>query len=184
MKKIYSYILFSLMVIAQIAVAGQMVYKYESTIASDNVYKFKTVPVDPNDPFRGKYISLRYAINSFPTTDDDWEYGQKAFVYVSKDEHGFAQLETVSKTKLLNSEFDYIEVVGLNYYSGRIHFELPFDRYYMEESKAYDAEVLAREVQRSDNPANIYAEVHIENGTHVLTDIVVNGVSIKDAVVE
>ncbi|WP_082106828.1 GDYXXLXY domain-containing protein [Kordia zhangzhouensis] len=182
MKKTYIYLLFSIMVIAQIAVAGQIVYKYERTIASNNMYKFKTAPIDPNDPFRGKYIALRYEINSFATTDDDWEYDQKAYVYISKDEDGFAVLETVSKTLLPNTDFDYIEVDNLNYYSGKVHFELPFNRYYMEESKAYDAETLAREAQRGDAPATVYAVVHIENNLHVLIDIVVNGVSIKEAV--
>ena len=182
MKKSYKYLLFGLMVIAQIVVSAQIVYKYECTIGSNNVYKFKTAPVDPNDPFRGKYITLNYQINSFETKDVSWDSYDTGYVYFSKDENGFAVLETLVKEPFSSSEFDYIKVEINNYHDGLIRFELPFDRYYMEESKAYDAEVLTRELRRDGKEDDIYAIVHIKNGTHVLTDIMVNGVSMKDAV--
>ncbi|WP_430411858.1 GDYXXLXY domain-containing protein [Kordia sp.] len=182
MKKTYIYALFGIMVLAQIVASAQIVYKYERTIASDNVYKFKTAPVDPNDPFRGKYITLTYQINSFESTDVSWDSYEKGYAYFSKDENGYAVLENLTKEKIPTSEFDYI-IVNINYYNNNVvHFNLPFDRYYMEESKAYDAEVLARELNRTEKNDAIYAVVHIENGTHVLTDIIANDVSMKDAV--
>ena len=52
----------------------------------------------------------------------------------------------------------------------------------MEESKAYDAEVLYQENNRNEKEQDVYAVVHIKNGTHVLTDVVIDGISIKDAV--
>ncbi len=182
MKKTYIYALFGIMVLAQIVASAQIVYKYERTIASDNVYKFKTAPVDPNDPFRGKYITLNYDIDSFKTTDESWDDYDVGYAYFSKDKNGYAILETLVKEPFSDSEFDYIEVEINNHYNGYVRFELPFDRYYMEESKAYDAEVLARELNRNGEDNDIYAVVHIENDTHVLTDIVVNGISMKDAV--
>ncbi|AXG69767.1 GDYXXLXY protein [Kordia sp. SMS9] len=182
MKKTHIYLLFGLMVIAQIAASAQIVYKYEITISAGNVYKFKTAPIDPSDPFRGKYIVLNFEMDSFKTNDDDWTYNDTAYLYLSKDEHGFAYPETISKTKLVNNSSDYIEVQIGSYYNGKVHFELPFDTYYMEESKALDAELLYREYQRLGLQQEMYAVVHIENGTHVLTDVIANGVSIKDAV--
>lgn len=184
MKKTYIYILFSLMVIAQIAASAQIVYKYEKTIASDNVYKFKTAPVDPSDPFRGKYITLDFEINSFETTDESWERYTTGYAYFSKDENGYAVLETLSKELLIDSDFQYVEVEISNFYSGRVRFNLPFDTYYMEETKAYDAEVLYRDTNRNGKEQDVYAVVHIQNSTHVLTDVIINGVSIKDAVAE
>lgn len=182
MKKSYIYILFGIMVLAQIVTSAQVVYRYEHAIASDNVYKFRTAPVDPNDPFRGKYIRLRYEINSFETKDESWDSYETGYAYFSKDKDGFAVLETLEKQPFSDSKFDYIKVETNGHYNGSVHFTLPLNRYYMEESKAYDAEVLARELNRNGKADDIYAEVHIENGTHVLTDIIVNGVSMKDAV--
>lgn len=182
MKKSYIYILFGIMVLAQIIASAQIVYKYEHAIASENVYKFKTAPMDPNDPFRGKYISLNYQINFFKTKDDNWDNYKKGYAYFSRDKDGFAVLETLTKQPLSDSNFDYVEVELRNYHHDRIYFALPFNRYYMEESKAYDAEVLARKLSRDRKENNIYALVHIEKGTYVLTDIIVNGTSINEAV--
>ncbi|PTX58724.1 GDYXXLXY motif protein [Kordia periserrulae] len=182
MKKTYIYLLFGLMVIAQIVASAQIVYKHETVINSGNVYKFTTAPIDPSDPFRGKYIVLDFDINSFPTTDEDWNYGEKAYLYLGKNANGYAYIDTLSKTKLANNPNDYILVELGSHYNGKIHFDLPFDTYYMEESKAYDAELLYRENNRRGEAQEVYAVVHIQEGTHVLTDVVVNGISIKDAV--
>lgn len=185
MKKTYIYLLFSLMVIAQIAASAQIVYNHEAVITTGNVYKFKTAPIDPSDPFRGKYITLRFDINHFEISHQEYDYNRGvAYAYFSKDAEGFAVLENVSKEKLANSKFDYVKVETTGYYGSHVTFNLPFDRYYMEESKAYDAELLYRENNRRGEDQDVYAVVHIENGTYVLTDVVVNGISIKDAVEE
>jgi uncharacterized membrane-anchored protein len=182
MKKTYIYILFTIMVIAQIFASAQVVYKYETTIAAGNIYKFKTAPVDPNDPFRGKYITLNFQLTSFNTNDDSWKLYDEGYLYISKDALGFAVIETLSKTKISNHPFDYIKVEINGYYNGAVHYRLPFERYYMEETKAYDAELLYRNNQQTETSQEIYAIIHIQNETPVLTDVVVNGISIKDAV--
>ena len=182
MKKSYIYVLFGLMVIAQIFASAQIVYKYESIISPENAYKFKTAPVDPNNPFMGKYVDLDFEINSFTTEDSDWNYKQIAYAYISKDENGYAVLETLSKTILPDSKFDYVTVETRRHYDGKVPFQFPFDTYYMEETKAYDAELLYMENNRAEKQQDVYALVYIKNGNHVLNDVIIDGVSIKDAV--
>ncbi|KAB8151718.1 hypothetical protein EZY14_017605 [Kordia sp. TARA_039_SRF] len=182
MKKTYIYLLFSLMVIAQIVASAQIVYKHEATIHSENVYKFITAPIDPSDPFRGKYIVLDFKMNSFTTDDEDWDYGEKAYLYLEKDEEDYAYIDTLSKTKLANNPNDYIIVETGSYYDGKIHFDLPFDTYYMKETKAYDAELLYRENNRRGEAQKVYATVYIQDETYVLTDVIIDGISIKDSV--
>ncbi len=182
MKKSYIYLLFGLMVIAQIAASAQIVYKYESIISPENVYKFKTAPIDPNNPFMGKYVDLDFDISTFETEDTDWNYKQVAYAYLSKDEHGYAVLETLSKEILPNNKSDYVAVEVSRHYNGIVRFNFPFDTYYMKETKAYDAEMLYRENNSTNNPQDVYALVYIKNGNHVLTDVIIDGVSIKDAV--
>ncbi|EDP97615.1 GDYXXLXY domain-containing protein [Kordia algicida OT-1] len=182
MKKTYIYILFGIMVVAQIAASAQTIFKYEQTIASDNVYKFRTAPIDPSDPFRGKYVTLRFNISSYETDDESLQYNNDVYAYFSKDENGFAVLETLSKELLPNSEFDYVKVETSSHYAGKVYFDLPFSTYYMEESKAYDAERLYWDNNRDSEKQNAYAIVHIKDGTHVLTDVIIDGKSLKDAV--
>ena len=59
----------SLLFVAQIVVPAHMIYQQEDAIDTGVAYKFKTEPFDPSDPFRGKYITLNYEIDSFHTDE-------------------------------------------------------------------------------------------------------------------
>lgn len=181
MKKTYLYILFGIMVLVQIAIPAQAVYTYETAISYGTTYKFKTAPVDPNDPFRGKYITLDFEMDSYETPFTEWEYGSKAYAYITKDENEYAVLDHLSQIQE-QSDLDYIVVKVLSHYDGLVHFELPFDRYYMEETKAYDAELLYRKMNRDQKNNTTYALVTIKDDSSVLIDVIINEVSIKDAV--
>ena len=70
-------------------------------------------------------------------------------------------------------------IAGLE--TNKLRIEYPYDRYYMEESKAYEAEVKFREAQR-DTSQLTYALVNIRNGQSVLKDVMIEGISIKELV--
>lgn len=175
---------FILMVIIQIAVPAKMIWDKESILDSGKEFKFETEPVDPTDPFRGKYIVLSYKENSleFETTDT-WFSGENIYVILKTDEKGFSTIESVSKEKPLeNVDFVKAEV---EYVSGDrfkiINIAYPFDRFYMEESKAYPAEQEYRESQL-DSTKTTYALVNIKNGDAVLKDVLIDGISIREIV--
>ena len=167
----------------QLFVPAQMIFSKEGIIENGTAYKFKTRPIDPNDPFRGKYITLQYDINALKTDDTLWQSKDEAYVYLIKDAYGFAQPKKVSREKLDFDE-DYViaEVSWYNKNKQEVSVNLPFNRYYMEESKAYDAEVAYREAQRDSLPDNTYALVYIKDGEAVLADVLIDDVSIKDYV--
>ncbi len=75
----------------------------------------------------------------------------------------------------MNSNY-FVEV---NSYT--IDLEFPFTKFYMEETKAADAEKLYWETLR-DNSKTIYALVYIKDGDAVLKDVCIDGVSIKELV--
>lgn len=183
MKTTHIFILFIIVVIAQLFVPSQMIFNRESIIETGKVYKFKTQPVDPSDPFRGKYINLNYDMRSFITTDTLWERQDKVYIYLDTDSLGFAKVNNVSRMPL-NLTKDYIvgEVWWYNKREQKLNFNLPFDRYYMEETKAYDAEVAVRNNQRDSIKNNTYALVFIKNGEAVLNDVIIDDISIKDYV--
>lgn len=183
MKTIHIFILFIVVAVAQLFVPIQMIYNQESIINTGTVYKFKTQPVDPSDPYRGKYITLNYEQNTFVTTDSLWKRQDKVYVYFETDSLGFAIVNAVSKTPL-NSDKDYVvsEVSWYNKRDQKLNFNLPFNRYYMKETKAYDAEVAVRNNQRDSVQNTTYALVYIKNGEAALNDVVINNISIKDYV--
>ncbi|WOD44100.1 GDYXXLXY domain-containing protein [Hwangdonia lutea] len=183
MKTIHIFILFIVVAIAQLFVPAQMIFNQESIIKTGTAYKFKTQPVDPSDPYRGKYINLNYEQNTFITTDSIWERQDKVYLYLETDSLGFAKINQVSKTPL-NSDKDYIvgNVWWYNKAEQKLNFNLPFNRYYMKETKAYDAEVAVRNNQRDTIQNTTYALVYVKNGEAVLNDVVINDISIKDYV--
>ena len=184
MKKIkYIFILFVVVALVQLFVPLQMIFGQEAILNNGTAYKFKTQPIDPSDPYRGKYITLRYNINAIKTNDSLWERNEQVYVYIEKDSLGFAQLLEVSKT-LLDIEKDYVvaEVSWYQDYSNELRFNLPFNRFYMEESKAKPAEDAFRKAQRDTMPNNTYALVYIKDGEAVLKDVLINDISITDYV--
>jgi len=49
-------LIFALVALAQLYVPAKMVWNQESILEEGTEYKFKTAPVDPNDPFRGNTL--------------------------------------------------------------------------------------------------------------------------------
>lgn len=174
---------FILMVLVQLYVPVKMIFNKEAVLAEGKDFRFKTAPVDPHDPFRGKYIDLFYEANAVQMTNVmDWNYGDRVFVILKNDEKGFAQIETVTKerpeptTDYVNAMISYIIPDSLS----TITIQYPFERFYMEESKAYSAEQAYNEASR-DTTQVTYAIVSIKEGDAVVKDVLINGVPIRAA---
>ncbi|UUC46162.1 GDYXXLXY domain-containing protein [Flavobacterium cerinum] len=176
-------LLFSIVALIQLAVPTSMIWENQKTIENGTVYKFKTAPIDPNDPFIGKYIALQYALESFPSKDSIWESGDPVFIYLGKDTDGFATLKKAVKNKEKDNPDDYV-IAKVNYnFDGVVHFIFPFNTYYMEESKAYDAETAYREqVRDTTSSYPTYALVHVKDGKAVLSDVIIKNTPIKEYV--
>ncbi|WP_299526347.1 GDYXXLXY domain-containing protein [Winogradskyella sp.] len=176
MKTIHIFLIFVIVVLVQLFVPAKMIFDREDILKTGTVYKFKTRPVDPSDPFRGKYITLNYEMDSAESKDITWQRGEKILVYIESDSLGYAKVYDVSKDQL-GTDKDYIEakVIWNNGKSNTVNFELPFDRFYMEESKAKPAEDIYREYNTQRNANNdTYALVAIKNGEAVLKNVYIN----------
>lgn len=184
MKTKYIFILFILVAFVQLAIPAQMIFNQEAVLQKGIVYKFKTRPIDPSDPFKGKYITLNFDINNFKTKDTLWERNQDVFVYLATDSLGYAKIDTVSKEVLLNNSKDYVKAKANWYskYSKSVTIRFPFNKYYMKETKAYNAELAVIERQRDSLPNNTHALVYVNKGEAVLDDVIIDDMSIKDYV--
>lgn len=175
---------FLIMVLVQLYVPAKMIFKKESVVTTGKEFRFKTAPVDPTDPFRGKYIVLSFEENAIQVTNaNDWNQGDHVFVSLATNDKGYARILSVSKDEPLNEE-DYVKAnLGfiMNDSLSNVTIQYPFDRFYMEESKAYDAEQAYNESTR-DTSRVTYAIVKVRNGDAVVTDVIINGVPIREAV--
>jgi len=184
MKTIYIFGIFVALALVQLFVPAQIIWGREKVLNEGASYKFKTRPVDPNDPFRGKYITLNYELNSAETKDTLWSRNEDVYVKLNKDSLGFAAVSKVSRSKFeVSDDFVKAKVEWYNSKEHKVNFNLEFNRYYMEESKAYDAERVYVESLRDSLPENdTYAIVYVKDGEAVLADVVINEMSIKNYV--
>ena len=185
MKTIHIFIIFIIIAFIQLFIPTQMIFNQENILDNGTAYKFKTQPIDPTDSFRGKFITLSYEMNSAPTKDKSWQQYDDVYVYLKTDNLGFAELDTVSKQKLeITNDYVLATVSRFNDKNWNIeseyllYFNLPFDRFYMEESKAYDAELAFRKVQQDSIQANTYSLVYVKNGEAVLDNVFINDIPI------
>ncbi len=166
-----------LLVIAQLSVPTWMIASQENILNKGSVYKFKTVPVDPYDIFRGRYVALR-TDQRFVKMQNSKNIARGHIIYamIANDSDGFAQVKSAMLDKPASG--DYIKV-KVRYKSGdMIHFNFPFDRYYMNEKKAPKAEVLYRSGSRREKQ-DAYVLIRILKGSALIEDLYVGGKSIK-----
>lgn len=179
MNKALILIGFVLVAFVQAYVPAKMIMDREEILASGTEFKFEAAPVDPNDPFRGKYIILNFRDNRISVKEDTlWESGEAVYLILESDPAGFVKINRFSREEP-DGDQDYLEVRVNYYHSGdrELFIDYPFDRYYLEESKAPRAEqVYAESLQ--DSSQLTYALVSIRAGEAVLKDVMINDISI------
>lgn len=176
------WLLFGLMAAAQMTIPALMIYDQEKVLSSGVEYRFRTAPIDPYDMMRGKYITLSYELNEVAIAQP-WNEGAAAYVLLGTDSSGYATLLSAQE-EIPSADVDYLALSSENYWSYQddvLHLQLPFNRYYMEESKAKPAERLYLESNR-ERQQDTYALVMVKDGKAVLKDVIIDGIPIKEAV--
>ena len=180
-NKKYIYLLFGLLILAQLLVPLQMIFEQENIIKTGKIFKFKTAPVDPSDPLRGKYIYLSFSSNTIIVKNSkNWKINQTLFATIITNKNGFAEIKAVSKKEPAN-QLDYLKlkINYINVAENKISLNFPFDKLYMNEYKALNAEDAYRQSnQKIQN--NSCAVVAIKQGKSVLIDVLIDGVSVKN----
>jgi len=172
------------MVVVQLYVPASLLFQNERVIQFGTEYKFKTAPIDPNDPFRGKYITLTFEETSTTMEDSiSWVNGTPVYVTLTTDDAGYAKILSLTDMEPTGSS-DYIKANVDYVLSDTVHtvfVRYPFDRFYMEESKAPLAEQAYNEAMVDSNQV-AYALVLVQNGKAVIGDVVIDGISIQEVV--
>jgi len=191
MYKKYVFPIFILIAFIQLAIPVKSIYDQEQILAHGKEFKFRTAPVDPNDPFRGKYVALRFKENTINVAlYEKWKQGDKIYAHIDEDKNGFAQLTYASKTEPTRHKHYIVAKIQRvktsmdeknNITNIEISIQYPFDRFYMEESKAKAAEDLYRK-STADQKKITYALVNVNKGKATLKDVMIDGVSIQKLV--
>ena len=166
------FLIFVPLALLQLSVPGWMIFRQENILKHGRVFKFQTAPVDPYDAFRGRYVSLSFAAESTSGTGNSDSEGENGWVRFGEDEKGFAKVKQVSLTPLKGDDVTEAK----NSY-GRLLF--PFDRYYMDEEAAPNAETAYRANSRRDH-ANAYATVRILDGHAAIEELYIDDKPVRE----
>lgn len=184
MKAKYIFGIFVLVALLQASAPLKMIYDSESTLRDGVKYKFKTQPIDPTDPFRGKYITLSFDIEDWSAKDTAWVSNEKVYVYIEKDKDGFAKVKEVLHEAGGEGDYFTAEVIYYYDYDKTLRLTFPFNRYYMEEGKALEAEKAYQRHSVRKNTKPAYALVAVKDGNSVLEDVIVDDIPIRDYVLK
>src|SRR6185295_10108312 len=127
-------LIFAVLACMQWFVPAQMIFEKEKILAQGKEFKFKTAPVDPSDPFRGKFITLSFEANWLEIgNDSDYYANEPVFVTLTSDDNGFARIASISKEPP-GDDPDYVKAL-VQYVSrvneNKVYIEYPFTRFYM-----------------------------------------------------
>lgn len=172
------FIFLGIMVIV-LAVPVYLMLSSESMLneKDEHVFKFRLRPIDPHDMMRGKYIRLQYngaEYIALKDTNEKINPGDAVYVTVKRDSIGFAQFDEASLKVPATSNY-FSTKVGYTM-RGRIFGRgvsilVPFDRYYLQEEFAQQAEDAYRELART---SEMYVLVVIKNGDYVIKELYVD----------
>lgn len=176
--------LFVLLAVVQLAVPAAMIAGRERVLATGEVFRFRTAPVDPYDAFRGRYVALGFpdAEAVLPAGQKPPRRGERVYVELERDDEGFARLGTFRRER--PEAGPYLRLRVLWTADDRVSLELPFDRYYLEEPLAPEAERLYREHSGGGDRRTAWVAVRVLDGRAAIEELYVGGVPIRDFVRE
>lgn len=196
----------AVMIAAQLAVPCAMIYSMENILKHGEVWRFKTAPVDPYDIFRGRYVALAVEESKIDYQGGEKFFpGQKVYVTLLKDGQGFARLKEISSKK---PDAESFLKVTVNYHEtlrhvlvpaaqtaaaaqtpaeyrqekvNTVHLRLPFDRYYMNEKKAPEAELQYQQRHADGQMKNAYIDARVLGGQALIEGLYLDGKPIEEA---
>ena len=170
------WLLFAVCCAIQIAVPASMILRHEGTLADGSVYRFRCAPVDPVDPFRGRYVALAFEQSRFEgSVPDGLDPGSTAYATLEQDTEGFAVISSLEETEPREGDYLKVRIEWSSDRSTQVGF--PFDRYYMEESLAPEAE---RAYRDRTVGKQAWVTVRVRDGDAVLEELYLDGEPIRE----
>ena len=170
------FLIFAVVVfVLQWLVPATMIIGHEMVLEKGEEIKIRCQPIDPVDPFRGRYVSIRLDLalpDNFEQPADTHKQ-QHVFARLRLDEQGFAVVDEVLTDEPSTDLYVTGQVQGW-----RKTFAIGLDRYYMNERLAPEAERLVRSGIREDS--KVWASVKIFKGRAVLSGLYVDGIAIEE----
>ncbi|MBF2053940.1 MAG: GDYXXLXY domain-containing protein [Candidatus Sericytochromatia bacterium] len=160
----------------QLAVPVSMIQARENVLQQGKAFRIQTLPVDPYDLFRGRYVALNPENPLCPHPGTEIKQGQWAYASLETAPDGFVRCSALS----LQPPQDRTGYLRLRVTSTRqteVSLDWPFDRFYLEEPLAPAAEDAYRQMSAEDKA---WIEVRVYKGRGVLAQLYLNEMPLRD----
>lgn len=160
----------------QLAVPVSMIQARESVLRNGTVFRMKTLPVDPYDLFRGRYVALNPENPLCPHPGVELKTGQWAYARLETAADGFVRCSVLSLQPPQDSA-DYLRLRVSSSTQSEVSLDWPFDRYYLEEPLAPAAEDAYRQMSAEDKA---WIQIRVYKGQGVLAQLYLNEMPLRD----
>lgn len=170
-------LLWLLLGLSMLAVPLSMIIRKEYALAHGQDIRLRLAPIDPSDPFRGRYMNLSFAIERPSYTvppeasDDSSQTKRPVYAFLTLDTEGYASVSSLTAKKPTEGLYLRVEILP---YSDRIR--VPFNRFFLNEEAAPALEKQAAELLRKASAegkeAPVYATVRLHEGEGVILELV------------
>lgn len=187
MKPPSPWLLFGLTAAVQLGAVAWLIGRWELTLSHGAPVKFECAPIDPYDPFRGRYVALNLKEDQVDVPKGSGlEPGDRVFVLLGADEKGFATFKTAQKKRPV--EGIYLDC-RLGHRMGNTGgpseetflVRLPFNRFFLNERIAPEAERAYGEATR-DQTKSAWLETRVWRGQAVPRELYLDGIPVDEAV--
>jgi uncharacterized membrane-anchored protein len=95
-------LIFLFVAFLQILVPANMIFQKNKTVVTGTLYKFKVKPVDPADPFVGRYVDLSFDQDTFVIKDSKFYKDQETiYVEIGHGIDSFAIIKNINLKEIL-----------------------------------------------------------------------------------
>lgn len=170
--KILPYLIFGLTALAQWLVPLAGIRQHEQTLTKGTLVKIKCSAPDPYDPLRGRYLAVRPEQREVKVPAGmKLQRGMRIYGTLTTGPDGLASVTDLSLDPPAGGDFIRLKSDYVN--DGKAVIQWPFDRFYLNEKLAPEADTWLAENIRSTQ--GILAEVRVLDGRAVLADLTFDG---------
>lgn len=155
---------------------ASMIFRQEWTLKDGEQVLIRTMPVDPYDVLRGRYVALNFDQNQIQQPGHGLKRKQRAYAQYKLDEAGFATVTNVL-AKAPKGPSLPVRVGRGN--GGEVNYQFTFSRYFLNEEIAPEAEAAYSRMTRGGQ-TNAWVSVRVREGHAVLEELYLGGKPVMD----
>jgi uncharacterized membrane-anchored protein len=176
-------VVFAVAALAQWLLPFVGVWQHERVIRQGAVVRVRCTAPDPYDPLRGRYLTVRPEETTMPKPEEMPERDAvPVWATLVADADGLSRIESLSLVPVAGPNVVQLRARVRTWDAERdtVNVQWPVQRYYLNERLAPGADRIVAERWRTGSRP--VAEFRLLDGRAVLTDVLVDGVPIRDAV--